>query len=79
MLKALELCDSTVRAIFGVVDQPTHEAVFESKPGMLASTEIPTPVADRIGMPLIACKLSLAVVWRDPRRPCRVKPPRQPA
>jgi hypothetical protein len=56
MVKTLELCDSTVRAIFRVVDKPTHQAVFESKPGMLAPTEIPTPVADRIGMPLIACK-----------------------
>jgi hypothetical protein len=56
MVKTLELCDLTVKAIFGVVDQPTHEAVFESKPGMLAPTEIPTPVADRIGMLLIACR-----------------------
>jgi hypothetical protein len=67
-------------------ERPTLEAVFEQKSALLADTEIPTPVADKIGMPLVVRKVPPAVVWRDPRRPCRINnfkaamlnPPHQP-
>jgi hypothetical protein len=66
-------------------DRPTLEAVFEPKSALLAHTDIPTPVADKIGLPLVVRKVSPAVLWRDPRRPCRIinnqagilNPPRQ--
>jgi hypothetical protein len=82
-LRAVRLnCEGDI----GFVDRPTHEAVFEPKSTLLAPTEISAPVADKIGMPLIVRKVSPAVVWRDPRRPCRLKnlqaamlnPPYQP-
>jgi hypothetical protein len=66
--------------------RPTFEAVFEPKSALLADTDIPTPVADKIGMPLIVRKVPPAVLWRDPSRPCRINnfkavmlnPPSQP-
>ncbi|KAF2029143.1 hypothetical protein EK21DRAFT_38935, partial [Setomelanomma holmii] len=36
-------------------------------------SEISTPIADKIGMPLIVRKFPPAIVWRDDRRPCRIK------
>ena len=68
------------------VGRPMHEAVLEPRPTLELGTEIATPVADKIGLPLIVRKMPPAVVWRDARRPCRIKnyraamlnPPDQP-
>jgi hypothetical protein len=57
------------------VRRPSYEPVSESKCVLLAETEIPTPVADKIGLPLIVRKVSPAVLWRDPHRPYRSKNP----
>ncbi|KAF1915812.1 hypothetical protein BDU57DRAFT_515552 [Ampelomyces quisqualis] len=54
------------------MDRAGIEGVLEPKSLLLAESEIPTPVADKIGMPLIVRKLPPAVAWRDPRRPCRL-------
>ncbi|EAT89578.2 hypothetical protein HBH56_016680 [Parastagonospora nodorum] len=55
------------------VGRPIHEAVLEPRSTLELDTDVVTPVADRIGMPLIVRKMPPAVVWRDARRPYRVK------
>jgi hypothetical protein len=47
------------------------EATLEPKFVLLTESEIPTPVADKIILPLIVHKVSPTVAWRDSRRPCR--------
>lgn len=54
------------------LDRPILEAVSEPKSALLLDSEIPTPVADKIGLQLIVRKVPPAVVWRDTRRSCRI-------
>ncbi|KAH7091650.1 hypothetical protein FB567DRAFT_617312 [Paraphoma chrysanthemicola] len=55
------------------LDRPMFEAVAEPKSTLLMESEIPTPVADRIGMELIVKKVPPAIAWRDSLRPCRME------
>jgi hypothetical protein len=69
-VKAVRLnCDGDTK----FVHRPSLEAVAESKSVLAVQTEIPTPVADKIGLPLIVRKVAPAVLWRNPRRSCRTK------
>lgn len=54
------------------LDRPMFEAVIEPKSTLFAKSEIPSPVADRIGLPLIVRKVPPAMVWRDSCQPCRM-------
>lgn len=55
------------------LDRPGFESIVGSKLDLTKDSEIPVPVADKIGLPLLVHKMPPAVLWRDPRRPCRVK------
>jgi hypothetical protein len=52
--------------------RPMFEAVIEPKSTLLAESDIPSPVADRISLPLIVRKVPLAMVWRDSCQPYRM-------
>jgi hypothetical protein len=53
-------------------DRAEFQPVLEPKSALLLASDIPTPVADRIGIPIIVRKVPPAIVWRDARRPYRI-------
>lgn len=55
------------------LNRPGFESVVGSKLDLTKESEITVPVADTIELPLIVRKISPAVIWRDARRPSRLK------
>lgn len=53
--------------------RPTFESVREVASSPSTATYFPTPVADKIGLPLIVRQVPPAVLWRDLSRPSRLE------
>ncbi|KAF2134718.1 hypothetical protein P153DRAFT_362461 [Dothidotthia symphoricarpi CBS 119687] len=55
------------------LQRPTMEAVYEQSLVLFTESQVRTPVADRIGIPLIVYKAKPAPVWRDRNLHARMK------